>query len=225
MPRHETGTARFYRALDPGDGDTVSVRFDLQLLERSDEERAFLMLADPQTGVEDEMKELHAQAVPDVWETVRALGDQPMFGGGDLVFDNLSLFSGYGRAVQKMDIPFVQVVGNHDLNFDAPADPGSTATYRRHFGPEYYSFDRGAVHYVVLDDVYWPGSDGFGNTNDDYLGHLDAMQLAWLEQDLDLVEAGRTAIVLAHIPPLSSESTRACGGYCLRRVVDRAHLS
>jgi hypothetical protein len=211
MPRHETGTARFYRALDPGDGDTVSVRFDLQPLERSDEEHAFLMLADPQTGVEDEMEELHAQTVPDVRDTVRALGDRLTFGigGGDLVFDNLSLFSGYERAVKKMGIPFLQPVGNHDLNFDAPSDPASTATYRHHFGPEYYSFDRGAVHYVVLDDVYWSGSDGFGNNNDDYLGHLDATQLAWLKQDLALVEEGRTIIVFTHIPPLSTAYRRA----------------
>ena len=105
-------------------------------------------------------------------------------------------------------MPFVQVVGNHDLNFQAPGDPGSTATYRRHFGPEYFSFDRGAVHYVVLDDVYWPGTDGFGQETDDYLGHIDATQLRWLEQDLALVEEGRPVVVFTHIPPLSTAYER-----------------
>ena len=101
------------------------------------------------------MQQFRGETVPDVRKTAQALGDRPVFGvgGGDLVFDDLSLFSGYEQAVRQMGLPFVQVVGNHDLNFDAPADPGSTATFRRRFGPEYYSFDRGAVHYVVLDGV------------------------------------------------------------------------
>lgn len=34
------------------------------------------------------------------------------------------------------------------------------------------SFDRGAVHYVILDDVHWPGSDGFQREVDNYLVHI-----------------------------------------------------
>jgi len=206
LPTHDTGTARFYRPLDAAGGDTVEASFQLTRLDRDDEEHAFLFLADPQAQTEAEIQQFRDETVPDVRETVKALGDRPVFGvgGGDLVFDDLSLFSGYEAAVRQMGIPFVQAVGNHDLNFDAPTDPGSTATFRQHFGPEYYSFDRGAVHYVVLDDVYWPGNDGFGQDSDGYLGHLDATQLAWLEQDLALVEDGRPVVVLTHIPPLST---------------------
>jgi hypothetical protein len=210
FPKHETGTARFYRPIEPGSGDTTAVSFTLQPLDRDDEQHAFVFLADPQTRTEEEMAEFQAETVPDVQQTVQAVGDRPVFGvgGGDLVFDTLSLFSGYEEAVRQMGIPFVQVVGNHDLNFDAPTDPGSTATFREHFGPEYYSFDRGAVHYVVLDDVYWPGSDGFERDTDDYLGHIPAQQLRWLEQDLALVDEGRPVVVLTHIPPLSTAYER-----------------
>ena len=209
VPTHDTGTARFYRPLN-ATGGTAEASFRLAPLDRSDEQHAFLFLADPQTQTEAEVRQFQDETVPDVRETAEELGDQPVFGvgGGDLVFDDLSLFSGYEAAVRQMDIPFVQVVGNHDLNFEAPADPGSTATFRRHFGPEYYSFDRGAVHYVVLDDVYWPGSDGFGRETDDYFGHLDATQLAWLEQDLALVDDGRPVVVFTHIPPLSTTYER-----------------
>jgi hypothetical protein len=204
LPTHETGTARFYRPL-AASGPT-DVTFRLQPLARNDDRHAFVFLADPQARTGAEMETFRAETVPDVRQTVQALSDRPVFGvgGGDLVFDDLSLLSGYEAAVRQMGLPFVQVVGNHDLNFDAPGDPGSTATFRQHFGPEYYSFDRGAVHYVVLDDVYWPGSDGFGQKTDDYLGHIDARQLRWLEQDLALVEDGRPVVVLTHIPPLST---------------------
>jgi hypothetical protein len=209
LPTHDTGTARFYRPLDAA-ADPTDLTFNLRPLRHDDERHAFLFLADPQTQTEAEMETFRAETVPDVQATVQGMEDRPVFGvgGGDLVFDDLSLFPGYEAAVRAMGVPFVQVVGNHDLNFDAPADPGSTATFRRHFGPEYYSFDRGAVHYVVLDDVYWPGSDGFGRETDDYLGHLDAQQLRWLEQDLSLVEEGRPVVVFTHIPPLSTAYER-----------------
>jgi hypothetical protein len=210
LPTHENGTARFYWPLDPAADDTMEAEFQLRPLAQSDQNHAFTFLADPQTRTEAEMETFQAEIVPDVRQTANALGDRPVFGvgGGDLVFDDLSLFAGYEEAVRQMGMPFVQVVGNHDLNFDAPGDPGSTATFRQHFGPEYYSFDRGAVHYVVLDDVYWPGGDGFGGETDDYLGHIDATQLQWLEQDLAMVEDGRTVVVLAHIPPLSTAYAR-----------------
>lgn len=210
LPTHETGTARFYRPIESGSGDPTEVSFTLQPLRRNDEQHAFVFLADPQTRTEAEMSEFQSGTIPDVRATVDALDDRPVFGvgGGDLVFDTLSLFSSYEEAVRQMGIPFVQVVGNHDLNFDARADLGSTATFREHFGPEYYSFDRGAVHYVVLDDVYWPGSDGFDRATDDYLGHIPSTQLHWLEQDLALVENGRPVVVLTHIPPLSTAYRR-----------------
>jgi len=210
LPTHETGTAQFYRSLQPENDGTASASFDLQPLDSNDEQHAFVFLADPQTETAAEMQTFQDETVPDVQQTVQALGNQPLFGvgGGDLVFDDLSLFSGYETAVRQMGIPFMQVVGNHDLNFDAATDLGSTATFREHFGPTYYSFDRGAVHYVVLDDVYWPGNDDFGQENDPYLGHIPNPQLRWLEQDLSLVEEGRPVVVLTHIPPLSTAYER-----------------
>jgi hypothetical protein len=210
LPTSETGTANFYRPIEANSSGTAKASFTLQPLDGDDAQHAFLFLADPQTRTAAEMDTFQAETVPDVRRTVQALGNQPVFGvgGGDLVFDDLSLFTGYENAVRQMGIPFAQVVGNHDLNFDAATDPASSATFREHFGPEYYSFDRGAVHYVVLDDVYWPGNDGFGQDNAPYLGHIPSPQLRWLEQDLALVEDGRPVVVLTHIPPLSTAYER-----------------
>jgi hypothetical protein len=210
IPQSETGTARFYRPLR-ADGDTMETRFELSPLRETDEQHGFVVLADPQTETEAEMQTFHDEIVPDVRQTVQSFGDRPLFGVGcgDLMYDDLSLFPEYERAVQRMGLPFWQVVGNHDLDFSAPTDQGSTATFRRYFGPEYYSFDRGAVHYVVLDDVFWPGSDGFGSNTDDYVGHIDAAQLAWLEQDLALADDGQTVVVFTHIPPLSTVYARS----------------
>ena len=207
IPRHETGTARFYEALRPGAGGgqqvrEQQVRFELEPLEVSDDRHAFLALAAPQTQTEEEMRRFHETTVPDVQEVVRGLEGAPVFGVsvGDIMFDDLSLYPAYEEAVSRMGVPFFQVVGNHDLNFEGATDEASTETFRRRFGPTYYSFERGAVHYVVLDDVFW--------NHDRYFGYLGAGQLQWLAQDLARVEAGRPVVVFFHIPSLTTQHLR-----------------
>ena len=144
----------------------------------------------------------HEQTVPDVQATLRALGNPEAVGiaDGDIMFDHLELYPEFERAVSRMGIPFFQVVGNHDLDQEAGTDPGSTQTFCRRFGPRYYSFDRGAVHYVVLDDVFWHGAG--------YLGYLGSDQLRWLENDLRFVEVGRPVILACHIPVLGGRHVR-----------------
>ena len=202
IPQNEPGTARFYRRIEPNANGTATAQFDLQPLDGGDEQHAFFALADPQTEDMTEIERFHQQTVPDVQARAQVL-DRPAFGVGcgDLMFDNLELFPEYERAVQRMGVPFFQVIGNHDLDFASPTDPGSAHTFREYFGPTYYSFDRGAVHYVVLDDVFWNG--------DNYFGYLDAVQLDWLAKDLSYLDAGQPVIVFTHIPPLSTRFRRA----------------
>ena len=221
IPQQARGTARFFQPIETGSADgsrgdagsgfggdgapggeaTAEAIFELEKMDVSDEHHTALVMADPQTQNDYEMRLFHEKTVPDVRETLAGL-DMPAFGAscGDIMFDDLSLYPDYERAVEKMGVPFFQVIGNHDLNFDALTDIASAATFRRYFGPTYYSFDRGAVHYVVLDDVFW--------NHDEYFGYLDANQLSWLEQDLSRVEAGRPVVVFIHIPALSTQYRR-----------------
>lgn len=196
IPTNPTGTARFYAPLAP------EVAFDLEPLRVSDENHTLLALGDIQTQDGDEMKWFHERSVPDLQATIREQGDRHVFGLslGDLMFDHLQLLPDYERAVQRLGVPFFQVVGNHDLDLDAAFDEDSTRTFVRHFGPRWYAFDRGRIHYVVLDDVFWNGEG--------YLGYLDADQLAWLAADLARIEAGRTVVVALHIPVLGTHDVR-----------------
>jgi len=203
LPTSGAGTLLLHRPILPdGSGE---MRSDFTLDPASDDEHhVFLVLADPQTQDEYEMGRFHAETVPDVQGTVSTLG-LPCFGVGcgDLMFDRLDLFPEYERAVSRMGIPFCQVVGNHDLDQDGASDAASVATFSRHFGPNRYAFNRGNVHYVVLDDVFWHGAD--------YLGHVDGEQLEWLAADLALVERGGTVVVFLHIPVYTSISSREQG--------------
>jgi hypothetical protein len=198
VPVGPTGTARLWHPLAPDARGEATALFSLTPVDGSDERHGFVVLADPQTQDDYEMARFQKETVPDVQATVKALGGQPLFGltDGDIMYDNLELFDAYEAAVGRMGIPFFQVVGNHDLDLDATTDEDSTTTFTRRFGPRYYSFNRGRIHYVVLDDVFYFGGG--------YLGYLPAEQLAWLAADLALVPNGSTVVVFLHIPLLSS---------------------
>lgn len=202
LNKNSTGTANFYVPVEADAAGEATATFDLSPVKNRSNDHAFIVFADTQTQNEFEMGLLHQQTVPDAIKTITRMGEQQIFGVGcgDIMFDDLSLYPEYERAVREMGIPFFQVVGNHDLNMDATTDEASTATFCERFGPRYYSFDRGFVHYIVLDDVFWH-SQG-------YFGYIDDLQWEWLTQDLSYIEPGRPVVVFAHIPGMSTRRLR-----------------
>ncbi|MCK5649954.1 MAG: calcineurin-like phosphoesterase C-terminal domain-containing protein [Gemmatimonadetes bacterium] len=205
IPQSDTGTARFFRPIAADGRGEMEAVFDLEPLREPDDDHVALLLADIQVQNEQEVAWFLERPVPDVRDTLRSLGDPHAVGiaCGDIMYDHLEHYPGYLQGVSRMGIPFFQVLGNHDEDQDSPTDEGSTATFSSYFGPPYYSFDRGAVHYVVLDDVFWYGTG--------YLGYMSADQLTWLENDLRHVEPGRPVIAIAHIPILGSRHLRIGG--------------
>lgn len=202
VPVTENATARFYAPLRADSRGEMSVTFDLQPLSTSDSQHTMLLLADIQTEDAEEMRLYFDQTLPDIEQTIRGLNGTHHFSiaCGDIVFDALDLYPDYERATRRLGMPAFQVVGNHDLDKDGPTDDTSTRTFRSRYGPPYYSFNRGAVHYVVLDDVFWHGSG--------YFGYLDAAQLAWLEQDLQRIPAGSPLVIALHIPVEGTRNMR-----------------
>lgn len=205
VPVSATGTARAFQPIVAGAADEMAVEFALAPRREPATRHAFVALADTQTRDAEDMGLLHGESVPDLQRWVAGLQGRPAFGVsvGDIMFDDLSLYPEYERAAKAVGIPFFQVVGNHDLDFSARSAELTTSTFMRHFGPTYYSFDVGAVHYVVLQDVLYHGTG--------YVGYVDERQLQWLEADLALVEAGRPVVVFAHIPFESRRWTRTGG--------------
>jgi 3',5'-cyclic AMP phosphodiesterase CpdA len=131
---------------------------------------------------------------------------------GDIIGDELSLYDRFKEVMSVAGIPQYYVPGNHDLDFDAPDDDHSFDTFRREWGPEYYSFDIGEVHFVVLDDVKYPctpeedNMDGLHgrcdtpDTNPTYNGVISQRQIEWLKNDLALVPTSKLVILNSHIP-------------------------
>jgi 3',5'-cyclic AMP phosphodiesterase CpdA len=96
----------------------------------------------------------------------------------------------------KVGIPWYNVLGNHDLNFDAEEDKLADETFEAHFGPANYAFNQGKVHFIVLDDVIYPDpKDGKG-----YWGGFRDDQLEFVKNDLEFVPKDHLIVVAMHIP-------------------------
>lgn len=117
---------------------------------------------------------------------------------GDLVFDDLGVFDPYIRAIALLGMPWYNVLGNHDINKDIPDDKLSDETFERLFGPNYYSFDHGPTHFVVLDNVFWYQNPQTNRGS--YKGRFGEEQLAWLKKDLALVPPDQLVVMMMHIP-------------------------
>ena len=131
---------------------------------------------------------------------------------GDLVRDALrvgeseargyyDLFAAERKAFKS---PVYTVPGNHEnfgiethLSKVSPSHPlFARGMYHSYFGPDYYSFDRGGVHFVGLNTVDIDGEW--------YYGHVDSLQLQWLERDIAAIPPDMPVVTFDHIPFYSS---------------------
>ncbi|WP_026898494.1 calcineurin-like phosphoesterase C-terminal domain-containing protein [Daejeonella oryzae] len=191
----QNGLAKHYHTLT--DEKKQICNFELTPLKADDSKHNFIIWADPQVKNERDVQLMLSQSVPDVRRLIEESGSEALFHGigvGDLVWDEHSLFKRYNEAVAGMGIPFFQVLGNHDMDYNKGGDESSDQTFSLNYGPTYYSFNRGKVHYVVLDDVRYLGKDR------NYDGYISRQQLNWLKQDLSMVPKDNLLIISVHIP-------------------------
>ena len=115
---------------------------------------------------------------------------------GDLVGDALDLHVPYAEVMKAMNLPWYNLLGNHDMNLDATSDNLSDESFEATFGPANYAFNVGQTHIIVLDDILFPDPrDGQG-----YWGGFRKDQLDFVENDLKHVEKDRLIIIAIHIP-------------------------
>lgn len=200
----EKGIAAFYKPV-PKNNSAFKADFNLDKLKVDDQNHHFVVWADPQMKSKKDCEILLRESVPDLQATVHALPSDALIHGigcGDLVWDEFELFEDYRKAVELSGIPFYNVIGNHDMDNEARTDDGSANTFKKQFGPTYYSYNRGAIHYVVLDDVFFLGA--FKK----YIGYITENQMQWLEQDLSYVKPGTTVVLSLHIPTFTGSARR-----------------
>ena len=188
-----------------------------------------LLFADPQPQTEVELSYIRDDVV------VELIGSDARFGMtmGDILFDDLSFFTRYNRIIGRIGVPWYNVPGNHELNFDASSDADSLETFTRFYGPPYYSFEYANVVFIVLDNVLYGGRveptaenpTGRGS----YLGRLDDRQMAWLTNEISHIPTSKLVFLGMHIPLMGNAGPAdrvhtENGGEILGLLADHPHV-
>lgn len=127
---------------------------------------------------------------------------------GDLVRDALrvsekeatSYYDLFKNEIQKIKQPVWLVPGNHEifgierhLSLVSPKNPlYGRNMYRSYFGPDYYSFNYGGVHFIGLNSLEF--EDLW------YYGSIDSMQLEWMKKDVALLSPSTPVVTFQHVP-------------------------
>ncbi len=182
-------------------------QIDFPLIERQESAQfEAILFADPQPQTQRELDYIRDDVVAELIDSEAAFGMTL----GDILYDDLSMFPRYNALIAQIGIPWYNVPGNHELNFEADSDEHSLETFKKFFGPPYYAFEYADALFVVLDNIDYQGngeadpSDARGDGG--YEARISKRQLRWLEKELEHVDKDRLVFVATHVP-LGSEVT------------------
>ncbi len=122
---------------------------------------------------------------------------------GDMTWDLYWYSRGYKlpQYVEDMnkrvsDILIYHTMGNHDNDMKAVGNWNAKLPYVDNISPDYYSFNIGKVHYIVLDDI--DCKDYNGDESRNYTKDLPQEQIDWLKKDLQYVDKATPLIIMMH---------------------------
>lgn len=182
--------------------------FALTPMDRVEDELTLIVISDPQCKNDRHVKRFRTESIPDMQRTINAGVESGKYKNvyalvlGDLVYDYLDQWDNMKDVMSNVEIndgqgylPFFNSIGNHDHYEDCVDDYAGCQNYVDRFGPTDYSFDRGNVHFVTMDNVFYKKH----NTYDS--GFTDA-QVEWLKADFDLVKdkENKMLVFYAHVP-------------------------
>ena len=171
---------------------TKPYRADFKLKRMTQSDRHFVLfgLGDPQPDNDEHIQRFRTEAVPDV-KTIRSRYPIPAVGvalGDILGKGDARTFTSMKSALGETDVPFFTTIGNHDKS----SVDYTGETYSDVLGPRWYSFNRGDVPFVAMDNIIFSGED--------YTGGFTDEQMAWLEKDLSFVPKEKMVVLYYHIP-------------------------
>ena len=125
---------------------------------------------------------------------------------GDVIW-NSAIESYMGKmksamAPENTHVSWFTVPGNHDwYSSDSDKNP-SLDCYHKIFGPSIYSFDRGDVHVVGMNNVL----TGAGNSIEEYDQGFTTDEFNWLRKDLEMVPKDKCVVLCVHIQFFDGEA-------------------
>lgn len=185
--------ALFYATLSSSDAPQ---KHDFILKKLTTNESKFYLYAigDPQVANSNEVDRFNNETMADIKEQL-ATSSLPAYGIslGDIVADQPSLFNTMKTALGSSSMKVFTTIGNHDKTGGNATTPRNSTTFETQYGPLNYSFNRGDVHFVCMDNVV------FSNNSSYSLGFSNE-QLDWLEKDLSFVPKDKLLILYYHMP-------------------------
>lgn len=96
------------------------------------------------------------------------------------------------QRLQKLSIPFLVVIGNHDMLGNG------RELYKQMYGPENFSFSFSDHKFIVL------------NSNSQEVGHNGSLpDTTWLKQELSATPSQQKIFILSHLAPFSGDFDRS----------------
>ena len=132
-------------------------------------------------------------------------------------YDRKYQFLAYLNDVKQVgDLTIFHTIGNHDHDMNLPGDFENAVQFTKEVAPDYYSFNIGKVHYVVLDNIL-STSKGGGKNDRKYNELVTNEELAWLAKDLSYVSKSTPVVVTMHATTsnLDTEANRTALFGCL----------
>jgi hypothetical protein len=159
-----------------------------------------LLLSDTQPMTDAELDYIRDDVLAELVTTEAKFGMTM----GDVTYDDLSVIPRLNRLIAEVGIPWYNVPGNHELNFDAVDDRYSLETFKRYYGPPYYAFEYGQALFVVLDNIEYQGNGqsdpGDVRGNGGYIANFGKRQLNWLRRELAHVPEDKLIFLTMHSP-------------------------
>ncbi len=185
VPNDEFMTPRFWADLGQlGADDERVADFALTRVPGSeDDEFSFANIADPHVNPQ----------LPEQIREINATKDELDFiqVSGDLTNSATNAeFEAYLAATAESELPVWPAVGNHEYQSTAGTTYAARIdNYRKYVGPEWYSFDYGNRHFVVIEN------NGQASQADQF-----EQQLQWFRRDLELNAQDKRVVVITHQP-------------------------
>ncbi len=182
--------------------DKKNITFNLTKMSVSDNKHYFIAVGDPQVRNSTELGKL-MPILSFMSQEISSKNMNPVhiMVVGDVVFDTPNMHDQSKTYFSSLNQPVYYAIGNHDHVFsskDAASvnnDKTADSVYIRHYGPTYYSFNRGKVHYITLDNILFEGGSG-----PDYTINFTQAELDWVARDLSYVTKDKAVVVMIHGP-------------------------
>ena len=198
----------FYKKLT----DDKVYDFVLKPLKKVEKNFRLIMVADPQCQNLRHVHRFRTETAPDMRQTAKkskvpcyavSLGDI-VYSEGPRNANYLMPMIKYEMAAENIGMPMFQTIGNHDCDYEPVATNARNSTpsvrmqrmFAATFGPIDYSWNRGDVHIVSMNDIVYDDIKNFKK----YHGDFTDKQVEWLRQDLQYVSKDKLVILCVHIP-------------------------